>query len=347
MQARPVRIQEVKQDPQPLPIIDNMAIIRRKISIERITTLESSIKADLEYRQNVLDGLTQMCIPDNIVSKNSTFNFTTTTTFIEAAEFLVLSFDRTVVLPPLPGTKQARVRRNNQEIDLLENDTLILPMANGTEVLYTLVGMISHIGSVDSGHIVAHLKYNDRPNQFLLVDDLEESIQWSHLAGPDYAPNKSHLFFYMKASAGVNPLNVVNLGSQSQQDVQEDEEEPPVDKSSQRLKLLVRNQKNPNPLYADLHYLFSDPTKGLGWFSTVLNAIVHTCRESNYQVPLPPKKKHRKRWSFEHYFRELYHLQQGMFHSLSKKNVCNTQGGFFVHFRGCLQSSSNDVEIGR
>ena len=76
LQARPVRIQEVKQDPQPLPIIDNMAIIRRKISIERITTLESSIKADLEYRQNVLDGLTQMCIPDNIVSKNSTFNFT-------------------------------------------------------------------------------------------------------------------------------------------------------------------------------------------------------------------------------------------------------------------------------
>ena len=119
----------------------------------------------------------------------------------------------------------------------------------------------------------------------------------------------------------VNIVRLVNLGSQSQQDVQEDEEEPPEDKSSQRLKLLVRNQKNPNPLYADLHYLFSDPTKGLGWFSTVLNAIVHTCRESNYQVPLPPKKKHRKRWNFEHYFRELYHLQQGMFHSLLKKNV--------------------------
>ena len=257
----------------------------------------------------------------------------TTTTFKEASEFLVLSFDRSVVLPPLPGSDLPRVQRNDQGIDLVENDTLLLPMADGTQVRYTLVGMLCHIGSVDSGHIVAHVKYNDRPNEFLLVNDLSKSIDWSHLAGPEYSPNQAFLFYFMKASTADNPMDVVNIGSQSQQqqDVQDDddeeeeeEEEPPaakVDQVSQGPKLLVRNQKNPSPLYRDLHYLFADPKEGLGWFATVLNAIVHTCRVSNFRVPHPPKKKHRKRWTFEHFFRELYHLQQGMLYSPSQRKM--------------------------
>ena len=251
---------------------------------------------------------------------------TTTTSYVKAPELLVLFVNRTIVLPPLPGREKegTRLGRNDQEINLIANDEVILPMSDGSQEKYGMVGSLQHVGSANSGHIVTHLRYPGQPGYFLLVNDLDKdyAATWSHLSDDEYSAPRSYLFLYMKQTATPSVSILPQIATTSQQPESSDEDRlvPTAEiekqlnskEDHQGKKVILRNQKPTDPQYENMWYIFLDRVDWRRqWFAIPLIGVIKTLREANCTFKKPPPKKPRSKWNFEQFFREVFHTQPG------------------------------------